>query len=580
VRSRLNVRTWEEELEGDEDSRFLLAGVSQGFHIIEPDSNISSVETRNHKSATNPEVRPHIEKLIRGEIDSGHYVVCEIKPTIVSALGAVPKSDGGYRLIHDCSLPEQGSVNSYAPVLDKYSYESVDTAVAMLRHGYYMAKVDIKSAYRHIPIHPVSQKVTGLHWTFSDGTDAYFYDAKLCFGARAAPQIFHRISQAVKRMMARRGYNQIVAFQDDFLVIGQSYEECLEAWLVLINILLKLGFDINYKKLVAPCTCLVFLGIQLDTNLCQIALPEEKLVDIRSIIASFLRRKRASKRQLQTLAGKLNFAAKVVRGGRTFLRRILNCIQHLRRPHHKAVISAAAQMDLQWWNDFMSDFNGVASFYDRDNVVPILTDACGIAAGGFCNGDFVYSVWEADMPEMQAQPINYKEAVSAASAIIRWAPRLSNRSILVYTDNQCAASIINKCACRSECVMSVLREMFWTVSRHNCDVHAVYMPGERHVIADTISRLHEPGELLHLESLMNEWSLCHCGLEGGFAYYSLCDHMSLASMGYILNQVQHWQRLRRRWIEPSYGTVVQHTRTLQRLYISHTSKAIWTSVIK
>ncbi len=90
-----------------------------------------------------------------------------------------------------------------------------------------MAKVDLKAAYRHVPIHPSSQRATSLKWTFAQGHTVYMFDAKLPFGARASPTIFHRITQAVKRMLQRRGHEAVVVFHDDFLVIGRTYDECL-----------------------------------------------------------------------------------------------------------------------------------------------------------------------------------------------------------------------------------------------------------------------------------------------------------------------------------------------------------------
>ena len=44
-----------------------------------------------------------------------------------------------------------------------------------------------------------------------------------------------------------------------------------------------------------------------------------KLVDLQVLISQFRTRVRASKRQLQQLAGKLNWACQVVYGGCTFL---------------------------------------------------------------------------------------------------------------------------------------------------------------------------------------------------------------------------------------------------------------------
>ncbi len=380
----------------------------------------------------------------------------------------------------------------------------------------------------------------------------------------AVGEYFQRISQVVKRMLVRRGHDLIVVFQDDFLIIGRDYDECLEAWLVAINLLLKLGFEINYGKLVAPTVCLVFLGIQLDSESCEISLPAEKIRDLRQLLDSYAARSRATKRQLQTLAGKLNFASRVVRGGRTFLRRILNCIQRLRRPSHKAKISGALKDDIAWWQQYMHCFNGVAAFADHLHITPILTDACIKAGGAFCNGDFKYVNWEVDLPHCSMMPINYKEAMIAVRAVIQWAPYLANRKIYVYTDNQCAAAIINKCACKNETLMIAIRQMFWVTARNDCVVKALYMPGDKHILADSISRLHEPGQLLHVEALLNEWWLCHKGLDNGFAYYSLANHMSLSALCSLLPQVEKWQTLRRRWIVTWTGTDGPPTRSQPR----------------
>ena len=174
------------------------------------------------------------------------------------------------------------------------------------------------------------------------------YDVKLLFGAKA-PTIFHRISQAVK--MYCRGFQMVVAYQDDFLVIGHTQRECDMAWRALVKLLKDLGLDINTNKLVAPCTKLTFLGIDIDTVACNLTLPQEKLVALRKILSEWKHKSRATKQQLQSLAGKLNFAARVVRGGRTFLRQILNCINKLKKCSHKTKLGGPVKRTL---NDGMS----------------------------------------------------------------------------------------------------------------------------------------------------------------------------------------------------------------------------------
>lgn len=46
--------------------------------------------------------------------------------------------------------------------LEKHRYQSVDDACKLVEKGSYLAKIDLKSAYRSVPISKHSMKVTGL----------------------------------------------------------------------------------------------------------------------------------------------------------------------------------------------------------------------------------------------------------------------------------------------------------------------------------------------------------------------------------------------------------------------------------
>ena len=85
-----------------------------------------------------------------------------------------------------------------------------------------------------------------------------------------------------------------------------------------MQLLKDLGFQISMRKVVALCQLLVFLGIKIDTYALVLSLPKDKLNKTKVIVQSFVSRKRASKRQWQIIAGKLNWACKVVYSGRTF----------------------------------------------------------------------------------------------------------------------------------------------------------------------------------------------------------------------------------------------------------------------
>jgi hypothetical protein len=82
---------------------------------------------------------------------------------------------------------------------------------------------------------------------------------------------------------------------------------------------------------VDPTTSITFLGIEIDSSTMELRLPADKLSLLRLELDDFKVRKRASKKQLQSLAGKLNWASAVIWGGRVFLRRIIDCITSLKR---------------------------------------------------------------------------------------------------------------------------------------------------------------------------------------------------------------------------------------------------------
>ena len=71
----------------------------------------------NYSSTTNPDAVDRVEEALLAEFHAGNYVEVSHKPTIVSALGAVPKPDSDeLRLIHDCSMPPKLGVNSYIDI--------------------------------------------------------------------------------------------------------------------------------------------------------------------------------------------------------------------------------------------------------------------------------------------------------------------------------------------------------------------------------------------------------------------------------------------------------------------------------
>lgn len=459
-----------------------------------------------------------VEKQILTEISEGRYVKTPHKPQLISALGAIPKPDGGIRLIHDCSQPQGKALNDYVQEKWDIKYQTVKSALPHIKPGYYMAKVDLKSAYRSVGILPSQTQYTGLKWKFSGESEyTYLYDSALPFGARKSPGIFHRLTQSVTRMMKRRGFT-VIAYLDDFLLIAPNREKCLAGLDALISLLRMLGFSIAWNKTVGPTQALVFLGIHIDTVSMTLQLPTEKVSQLKCLLASFATKSRAACRQLQQLAGKLSWAATVVRGGRTYLQRVLNLLRPLQKPHHKAKLTNEFYADIQWWLKCLDTFNTKPIINDYSNTIHIYTDACTQGGGILAPFDWCYIDWRLDTPKLANEHINVKETMAVIIAIQLWAPLLQNSRVIIHTDNTTTRAHINKGACHNPQLMVHLRELFWLSALYNFELVCKHIPGTENIYADAISRLRQPCHLLHWYSTITggappELSTCQMALQ-------------------------------------------------------------------
>jgi hypothetical protein len=148
-----------------------------------------------------------------------------------------------------------------------------------------------------------------------------YVDAALPFGLRSAPKIFNAVADALEWIVQHHGVRWLWHYLDDFLTCGKAgTEECHKNLQTMVDICRTLGIPLAMEKLEGPSTCLVFLGIVIDTILQELRLPEEKLRKLRELVQSWLSKKRCTKRELHSLAGQLQHAATVVRPGRTFVR--------------------------------------------------------------------------------------------------------------------------------------------------------------------------------------------------------------------------------------------------------------------
>ena len=275
----------------------------------------------------------------------GLFERSEVPEVVVSRFGVIPKGgqQGRWRLIVDLSYPDQRSVNDgIRPEWCSLTYVRVEEVVRRLLQlgiGARIAKIDVKSAYRIVPVHPDDRHLLGMSWE-----NQIFVYAVLPFGLRSAPKIFNALTDALEWIVKMQGVRDVWHYLDDFIVCGAPESSvCANGLQSLVDTCQYLGISLAEEKVEGPSTCLTFLGIEIDTVVQKVRLPVRKVVELCELLKGWQDKKRCGKRELLSIAGKLQHAASVVRSGRTFVRRLFDLSAHVNKPEHRVKLNAGAR---------------------------------------------------------------------------------------------------------------------------------------------------------------------------------------------------------------------------------------------
>ena len=147
-----------------------------------------------------------IDKELQKEIQTGRilgpYKDRPLPNLCCSGVGVVPKKGGKWRVIIHLSAPQGSSINDYIKTETEYSmhYSSVDDAIQLLstwESGALMAKVDLESAFRIVPVRHQDWELLGIYWR-----DLYYVNTCLPFGCRSSPFLFNQFANAIHWILA------------------------------------------------------------------------------------------------------------------------------------------------------------------------------------------------------------------------------------------------------------------------------------------------------------------------------------------------------------------------------------------
>ena len=409
----------------------------------------------------------------------------------INRMGVVPKghTPGRWRLITDLSFPQGASVNDgINRELCSLSYTSVErvaTAVQRFGPGALLAKLDIRAAYRLVPVSPHDRPLLGIEWR-----DAYFVDGCLPFGLRSAPKIFTAIADALQWIMQNNGVSWVDHYLDDFITLGAPGAlECRRNLDRILSVCADLGVPLALDKLEGPAQCLTFLGIELDTRAGVMRLPQDKLARLRGLLGSWSPRRACRRRQLESLIGTLQHACKVVRPGRAFLRRATDLLRTpgATKGHHHIRLNREFRADLLWWKAFASHWNGVSFLPGPARPAFLVTsDASGSWGCGAWSGA---SWFQLEWPETAKEfHISFKELLAGLVCVAVWGPRWKGARVHWRCDNQPAVDAVCGRSCRDRPMMHLIRCLFFFEAWFDLELLATHLPGRENMLADDLSR--------------------------------------------------------------------------------------------
>lgn len=310
----------------------------------------------------------------------------------------------------------------------------------------------------------------------------------LPFGLRSAPKIFNAVADALNWHLQQAGIPLVCHYLDDFVIIGPPHSpQCAESLAIVDQECVTLCIPMAAQ---GPSTCLPVLGIVIDTVAGELRLPADKLERLQALLGQWGDKRGCLRKELESLIGLLNHACKVVRSGRSFLRRMIDLL-HAVPPHQPYLrLNAGFRADLAWWGTFLKSWNGT-SFLPPPSLLPqttFSTDASGSWGCSAWHGQAWFQLqWDA-----RAQPLSIaeKELIPIILACAAWGRSWRGRQVVCLCDNQVIVACLRSRSSRHKGIMHLLRCLVFVEAFHQCYLHPSYVDTKCNHLADDLSRNH------------------------------------------------------------------------------------------
>ena len=444
-----------------------------------------------------------VMKEVEADRYAGPFKDPPFKEFIQSLIGLVPKDRGhDTRLIFHLSFPCTGdSVNSGMPE-DFCSVKYPDFSEAVKRcieegKFCFIAKSDMKRAFRNLGILPSQWCLLVMRATSPlDNKVYWFFDKCLPFGASISCAVFQAFSDCIAHIVKFKTNKIPINFLDDFFFVAKLRTMCNKQVEIFLDICQEIRFPVSLEKTYWATTFLGFLGLIIDMVNQFVAIPVDKVERARNLIENFLTRKskKVTLKELQQLAGFLNFLCKCIVPGRTFLRRLYDHFMTNLMAHHHIRIDQDIRRDLSMWQQFLEeptiycrpflDFN---SFLTAEHL-DWYTDISGvIGCGGICRHEWFQLQWSDQFLALKPS-IEFQELYAVTVSILLWLKNYQNKRICIFCDNRSVVDILEDMSSKCKDLMVLVRIIVRECMTWNVRLFAEHVKTNDNFLADAISR--------------------------------------------------------------------------------------------
>jgi len=144
------------------------------------------------------------------------------------------------------------SINDGIPkILCCLTYVTVESAIQCIQQlgqRTQLAKIDVKSAFWLLPVHPADRHLLAMNW---DGN--LYIETLLPFGLRSAPKLFNILAELLSWILTQKGVLPVFHYLDDFLILGSPGSSiCAHNLATIKEVCSSLGIPPALEKVQLP----------------------------------------------------------------------------------------------------------------------------------------------------------------------------------------------------------------------------------------------------------------------------------------------------------------------------------------